>query len=328
MNHLKKGQQSKLFERKFNYGFLQFDRGFEFQGSVSETKYFDQKLYLNEFKKRKITILDTLGNVLYRLPKTLEKEAIFKIYDFDIDERGVYIVDFDRKMFALVGHRNTFEYSYSISKTIGRAGRLKEDLFIINTFDRTRADTTDRFNIAFMLVDPKNKVNRMVNYPLPKVRHSSMKLSGFYTRNNNQKTFYICYKAGLFFCINQNGEFLYQEETIDKTPLPKIIESAVGMNIKYDPHSPFVNRSAGADDKYLYILSHLHSPNEKRADYRAVDVYRVGDGSYAFSIKIHDYKGEKAYILTVTPKGLYIRYGESYFVYYKFTSQSNLFSLK
>ena len=99
MSYLKTKQQSRQFERNYEHKSLQLIRSFEFQGNVPEIKYFDHKLYLSEFRKGRILALDTLGNILTVFPKTPDKQGTPKIYYFDVNQQGIYMVDYDKKNF-------------------------------------------------------------------------------------------------------------------------------------------------------------------------------------------------------------------------------------
>ena len=315
-----KNLQSKMkvndFQRTFKENWLGYVRGFEFQGYVPKIIYFNNHLYLNDFHNNQIVEMDTLGKILNRFPQETDNQLISEIRSWHIDESGIYIFDSDKNVFTHLDLNNSMTNQYKANQTIVRAGFLQSNLFLINTFDSVSMDSPDKFQLELMIIDIKNKSKKQLNYPLPDVKHSAMKLNGIFIANNDGRIFYVCLMAGLFYCVDHEGKFLYLAKTIDKTPLPKVLESNDGTSIRLDPLVSQVNVSASVDDEYLYILSNINFDNEINEKERTVDVYNVIDGEYEFSFKAPNYKGSKPGRIAVVPHGFYFRYGEDYINYY------------
>ena len=317
MSYLQSNEKTKVFHRIYKQEFVRFSHTFKFEGYVPQIIYFDKKLYFNDYNNHQIIELDTLGEILNQYPKTSNKKTLSSIDYFDVDKDGIYMVDYKKRTITLVGFENSIKYEYTTDILIDRINRLKDNQFLIKSYDRDA-----KFSVT--LVDAKKNTENKLDYPLPDVKHSGLKLSGFYSKNQNGVSFYICWKAGLFFCVNQEGQFQYLSKTIDETPLPKIIESNNAKSLRYDPLMPLVNISADADEKYLYILSNIKTPADKNAASNVVDVYRVLDGKYQFSFKIPDYKDEKLNVMKAVPNGFYFVYGDDYIVFFTASIQKNV----
>lgn len=323
MSRLQEEAKTNTFNRIYKEDLAKLTRSFRFQEELGEIKHFNGELYLHDFQNQQIVKVDTLGNLLGKYNQKVDKHSRSFIVGWDVDQNGTYFANAVEKRIIHLGFDETVLAQYDFNNFIERAGRLKEEKFIISTRDlRDLTDTSKIFKISFVLVDVKNQSKKRLIYPLPDVEDSRMKLDGFFVNNRYGQTFYVCFMAGLFFSIDDEGKFLYLNETIDKTPLPKVL--AYGSNRRFDPFAPFINRSAGADKNYLYILSNARAvETEYDSESSIVDVYQVSNGEYLWSFKIPDYEGQRAISIVVAPNGFYFRQGTN-ITYYSIAKNSQL----
>lgn len=79
-----------------------------------------------------------------------------------------------------------------------------------------------------------------------------------------------------------------------------------------------VNKNAFFNNSFIFIHSALMSDNEKPSDFRrtsVLDIYRVADGKYVYSVKVPDDKGEKVRDFIVSGDRLLLLYGSGMICY-------------
>ena len=294
--------KEKDFVRNYLENTSKLKKAFEYNGQGG-IKYFQGKLFIRGLNKGKIVAVDTDGNILNHYFEKIPDGIESAIVSWEVDEKGVYMADARRHLITHVGFNNELIYQYKPGIKIGRAGKLRGDHFVINT-----PDTSDYYKLSIVKVDVKKDSIIQLNYPLANVENNILKYIGFYLRNSSGQTFYVCHKNGQFICANNDGKFKYLAPTIDKSPLPNVVKQ--GPKLTFDPLSPLVNKSACADNEYLYILTRISASGESLSNSSVIDAYNIEDGQYAWSLKVENFHGEKISMMTVAPDRFYLSQGE------------------
>ncbi|MES2277930.1 MAG: hypothetical protein V4592_18020 [Bacteroidota bacterium] len=110
--------------------------------------------------------------------------------------------------------------------------------------------------------------------------------------------FYSFYYRNRFLCLDTNLLVVYKGKTIDTVNHAKLtigkIRSLNQTTLAEPPN--FVNEQCAANSQYIFIHSALKADNETSAEMKIVnpiDVYRIKDGQYVFSIYIVNVNREK-----------------------------------
>lgn len=296
--------QNKAKHSDFTRTYLEYPskpkKAFKYNGEGG-LKYHKGNLLIQDFGKEQIIAFDTRGKILNRYYEELPESVESVVIAWNVDNKGIYMADARRHLIIHLGLNNEKIYQYNPGSMIARATKLNGDWFIINTPKSS--------DLSMVKVNVKKDSVVQMDFPLPKVEHSTMKYSGFYLQNFTDKTFYVCYMTGKFFCINtDDGKFNYWAETIDRTPFPKVLKQ--GSKLTYDPLYPVVNKSAGADDQYLYILTRIPALGENLSNSSIIDAYNIENGKYAWSLKVKNFKGKIVRMMTVGPDRFYFSQGE------------------
>lgn len=298
--------QTEAKQGDFNRNYLENtsipQEAFAYNG-LGGIKYHRGKLFIRDFEERKIVAFDIGGKILNNYFEEIPDETASIIISWDVDEEGIYTADARRHTISHISFDNELIYRYKPGIKIGRAAKLKEDHFVINT-----PDTTQDYKLSIVKAAIKKDSITNLNYPLDDIEYSILKYSGFYVRNNSGQTFYVCFKSGLFFCINNDGKFQYLAQTIDKSTIADVVQQ--GPKLTFDPLSPLVNKSACVDNEYLYILSNIVASSENLLNFSVIDAYKIESGEYAWSLKVENYKNEKISKMTVTPDRFYLSQGK------------------
>lgn len=297
--------QNRAKERDFSRTYLEntskLKKAFEYNGKGG-IKYHRGKLFIQDFEKLKIVAFDTSGKVLNHYFEEIPDEMESIIISWEVDDKGIYTADVRRHLITHLGLDNEMIYKYKPGLNIHGAAKLNGDYFIINT-----PDTTYDYKLSIFKVDVKKDSVTKLNYPLANVEHSILKYSGFYVKNGSGHTFYVCHKSGLFFCVDNDGRFQYSAQTIDKSPLANVVQQ--GPKLTFDPLTPLVNKSACADDEYLYILTRISASGENLSNSSVIDAYHIEHGEYAWSLKVENFQGERISMMTVAPDRFYFVQG-------------------
>ena len=109
---------------------------------------------------------------------------------------------------------------------------------------------------------------------------------GEFTRMNQNGYFiYFTYRQSFFVCFDSTGKVQYTSHTIDLFPPPKPAFEKYGNFTMHtvDPDI-MVNLKADIGGKYFYVLSNVIAKQNKSI--RAIDVYHINKGQYAYTIEV------------------------------------------
>lgn len=303
MRYIQKKAKESNFTRVYFDDTFTLQKAFKYS-SEGWIRYHLGKLFVQDYFEQKIIAFDTRGNILDNYYEKIPDGTETLIITWGVDEEGIYLVDIRRKLITHLGFDNELLHQSSLDIPIDRAGKLKGNQYIISTPD---ISTSGDHKLSIVKIDIKNNSKTQLNYPLAKVENSLLKYSGFYLQNSNGLTFYVCHMSGRFFCVDSDGQFQYEVQTIDKSPFPDILEQ--GPKLMFDPLSPIVNAAACADNEYLYILSRIPALGESLTKSSIIDAYAVENGQYSWSLKVDNFQGEKISKMTVGPDKFYFRQG-------------------
>ena len=138
---------------------------------------------------------------------------------------------------------------------------------------------------------------------------------------NSNKIFYTYYYRNQFICADTNLNVLYRAKTIDTIAHAHVkvatIHSANQLTLAAPPL--LVNRFTAANEKYLFIQSALKADNETESMYNGaadIDIYRVTDGKYQFSIEIpSEFDHQKLSGFRVSTNMLFALFGHYLYTY-------------
>lgn len=114
----------------------------------------------------------------------------------------------------------------------------------------------------------------------------------------NNRIVYVYYYHNEFIVADTSLRLLYHGKTIDTISHSQLKVAFIPSIHQYTLAAPpiFVNKRAAANEKYLFIESALKSNNETDDMHREespIDIYRLSDGKYLFSLEIPDFNGFK-----------------------------------
>jgi hypothetical protein len=112
------------------------------------------------------------------------------------------------------------------------------------------------------------------------------------------RLFYIYYYRNQFICLDSNLKLIYKGKTIDTISHAQIKVGTINSLHEKTLASPpiFVNKRSSANNEYLFVHSALIADNEIKETMKGInpiDIYRIKDGKYIFSIYLADFSNEK-----------------------------------
>ncbi|KYG72493.1 hypothetical protein [Roseivirga echinicomitans] len=138
---------------------------------------------------------------------------------------------------------------------------------------------------------------------------------GVFTYNQKQ-TFYVPGRIGAFATFSEDGSLNYIAKTIDKTQAPKVFTKQIlkGFTAQMFVREPdfYVNYSASADDRLIYILSKFKLG--RNDDFMTVDTYEVHNGGYFTSFAVPNLGEELPIEIAVLDNNLFFVLYENYSV--------------
>jgi hypothetical protein len=227
------------------------------------------------------------------------------------DSAGLYVADRSRFTITEMGYNDSVQTHYVIGRMVNRVHQLAPKRYLLKTV----SEENPRRQV-FRIVNISTESATTPRYPLPTVPND-WALDGVLARNERGQSFYVSQWAGHFFSINSLGDFLYQKETIDRTPPPKIMEAQGTMRM--DPKARLVNFSISVHERYLYILSRVGLEDDEKSG--IIDLYEVASGEYVCSVLVPRYQGQDVSAIAVEPNGLFAIQGKM-IVHYRFQNRS------
>ncbi|ACU04017.1 hypothetical protein [Pedobacter heparinus] len=137
---------------------------------------------------------------------------------------------------------------------------------------------------------------------------------------DGSKIFYSYHYKNQFLCLDSNLKVLYTGKTIDTCSVAQVkvarVESDKSLRMAAPPRR--VNLKAAVNEEWLFVQSAIKAENETEESLKGlatVDVYKVGNGKYQFSLYIPDFKDQKLRDFRVYGKYFVGLYKECVYIY-------------
>ncbi|GAA0540461.1 hypothetical protein [Chitinophaga japonensis] len=158
--------------------------------------------------------------------------------------------------------------------------------FITQCFDTV----TQRCNLRLASFDGRPDSTL---YAFTRFEDGGLSADGFFTAHAASGVYYyIPFYNSEIIRYDQRHDSLSRLVTIDRTP-PANVAVPTGKFYSLSGKAVFVNSTATADERYLYVLSYALSEDARAENYRgpSLDIYQAATGRYAGSIRLPGYKG-------------------------------------
>ncbi|MDW8466072.1 MAG: 6-bladed beta-propeller [Chloroherpetonaceae bacterium] len=317
-------QGNSQFRRNYKNVQLKKISEFDIVARVVNMKFFNSYLYVYDFQTQRILKLDAKGDIVQSFGKKgLGPGEFMQIMGWDVDDAGVSCDDITKLSiteFSQAGERINY---FKIDKPFYSSMRLEKDLYLLLSPSYKKGEDPKTpvpllpITSLFSLFNAKNKTLSEVIFPLPEATTQPLlAYDGFFVSHSQSgKYFFVCRRFGGFFAFDKKGKIKFTARTIDMSPPPKIIFGETG-SASYDKKSPFINESASATDKYLFILSLVRESEINQANRGVVvDVYDVDTGQYLYSFELPNYNNAEASEIAVSNKQIFAYYGEKIVVF-------------
>ncbi|MCR8556928.1 hypothetical protein KXD93_04715 [Mucilaginibacter sp. BJC16-A38] len=136
---------------------------------------------------------------------------------------------------------------------------------------------------------------------------------------DGKRLIYVYYYCNRFLCFDQCLKLTYKANTIDTVTHPhiRVAENKSNGDISLASPAVFVNKHCATNGSYLFIHSTLKADNETDVTHgraSAIDIYRVDNGRYIYTIYLPDLDGYKLRDLRVCGSTMVALFGP--YVYY------------
>ena len=214
-----------------------------------------------------------------------------RLKNFDFDESGYYLIDNSKEMLKKMSYSDSLIYYYKLDFHMTDGVHLKNNNFLVIVMDLNGDYSFMKINA----IDKNVEITKFVDVIDLKDEDIDMSLiyDGYFIKNKQGESVYLCYRTGLFIHFDSRGEFTYVTNTLDKIPPPKKVLRDLGEGVIMHDVEPdqIINYSASCDNDNLYILSNVVEPEYKGK--RVIDVYLLSDGSYSKSIMLENFEEQR-----------------------------------
>ncbi len=275
----------RTYDRSFGEKVSQTNRLTLDQGMVSDIINAGSHIYLADYTYQNISNISTDGDLLRTFSgkgeAPWEHQGLKKL-----SLRGDSIYTFD----YISGSFHTFSVTGEFGRmiqpdyaTISSGCMLSEHLAVMTEF-------TDEYDLKVILYDIRAG-REIRSTPIctllgvtEEVPYPSIALQGLWIPIDQGGAYYVCSKAGLIFRLDQNGEVVFVNSTIDGKQPPEVSLRQKGPYTMFVQEPDYASNlhSAGSGEE-LIILSNLRfsDGSAKRAD-----VYDGQTGAYLRSLEI------------------------------------------
>jgi hypothetical protein len=151
--------------------------------------------------------------------------------------------------------------------------------------------------MTFGRVDSTGKLVDAFGVLLDDQLRKGLLLEGFLTETPNQGFIYAAHYAGLLAAYDREGRNLWVVETLDRQPLPRLLQDADSMWVDREAHRSAL--SVSVSRRGVHVFSYVEGGLDPRP---VVDTYRLADGTYEGSWEVP----ERGRAVVVTDEALFV----------------------
>ncbi len=219
-------------------------------------------------------IMDT--NYLSKIKVTLPSSSIIEFANLKnlliIDKLNLSVYDIEKKINTTLKKINL-----KVIKAIGLKDNLSKVLCL------AERKNYNNYVTSFVVVNlDSNKIENqsklLESNTESKAIQNILIYDGNFATNNKQGISYYCNKYSQLFFFNDDGILKYEITTMDKTPLPSLVENKSGFYFKRGYTFITNNGVVVYDDKALIFSSRTESNNSLM-----IDVYSISTNKYLYS---------------------------------------------
>lgn len=275
--NIKVGEMNSDFVRNYKKVSEVIVSEFDFLATIYSVKVSNDFIFFDNFTERQIKKIDFSGNIIKTYGKKGSGPGEFlRIDGWSINDSNLFF--WDSAALRITSISKNIQ-TYNLSEDFMRAEQLNENEFIF--FDINWQDKKGNFS-KYSLIDRKKNL-LAVELP-PQIKHP-LSFDGFFTRNKLQEVIFVSYKMGYFIKFSKDGEVIFSQPTVDKSPPVKIMEEN-GKTFADPKALSSIIYSCDADEKYLFICSKLKSIGDFKDNRNSIDIYDLANGEYRFSLHL------------------------------------------
>ena len=281
--------------------------GFQYPGSMSDCwQYYQGRLYIGDQEDQLIYVLDRSGNILDTLGEAGSAPwQNQQLRRFRVSTEGIYSVDNSLMTVKLIDSNDEAIFYSKLPRPFWDGVHLSGSRFLMVNDEPE--------NFGFVTWDAKASEYRSL------IRFDSLMNLGYVPDihiayegemvQGQGVSFYVCARAGRFFSFDSRGDLISVNETVDRTPAPKIIERKLNNMVIFERQpDEMINYSAATDDEFVYILSTIaFVPSEEMT----IDAYKP-DGTYVFSMYVPNHQDNYPVSIIAGQNSIWVMYEDLY----------------
>lgn len=273
-----------LSHRSFGEKIKEKDRFFWSGGGISDLDVKNGELWLCDYSLQQVHQVSSTGKTVHSISK--EGEAPWEhtgLSTFSNRDDNLITYDQTSMAFRKFSASGVFEESYSPDGIFHDGTTLSDTRAILA--ESTKGGV---LNFAIYDFDQKKIISRKsvsdilgLTSPIP---YADVALYGSFTPILTGGAYYTCLKAGIIIKIDEEGEVVYVNTTIDAKTPPEVSVRESGPILIHIQEPDYVsNFFADGDDEEFMILSNIRFTEGSA---KRIDVYEGITGKYKHSIEV------------------------------------------
>lgn len=323
-----------IYDRNFIETPLKQNTQFEVDFDIYRMVPYQDRLYILPSKPHSITIVDSVGNFQQKIGTLGNGPEEFRlIIDMAVGFDKIMVVDKVKSAIMEINHQGHFTHSSHYDKQMTRASFVGKNNCIIKYVSASA--NLENKEEEFEFIDLTTQEKKIIRVPFVTNDKGddnlyNLQMDGHLIASSD-RVFRTSMMAGYFAAFDSTGKFLYQKQTIDKSPLPPVVQSTTGKGtlVQIGANARQINLGAAANSKFLFIFSNAASPSIKDSrsgllSKQVIDVYEAANGNYKCSFYLPEHQNLRATTLTADDSSLYVVYKGNHIV--KYTLLNSKFS--